>query len=380
MAVSESERRRAWVLAGGRCVVCNKYLLEGRTSRELFLGELAHIVGQKESAKSPRGQADLSQYQRDSADNLMLLCADDHDEVDDTSVLDLATIELLTELKREHEAAIKQATGFRHDRRSVVLRMVANVRDQVFGDLRDVAATAVIRSGSRLPQFDLAYDRFSIEIDLRKFPEEAEGTREYIEAAIRSIDAVIKGKLREGVAANDVPHLSVFAIARWPLLVYLGTKLDDTIPTDVYQLHRATNDWAWPLEPPAAAIFEVITPAQRQTPEAVLLLNISGTIHVSEIPAELRALPIFTITAGPIPPHPDVMSSAAVLGEFEAVLRRLLAGIESETKATRTLHVLAAIPLSAAVALGRVRDPNVHPALVLYERTGNEYVSALEIR
>jgi len=62
----------------------------GVTHREIFLGELAHVVGQKDTEKSPRGTSDLSQCERDSADNLMLVCADEHDEIDNRDVLDVA--------------------------------------------------------------------------------------------------------------------------------------------------------------------------------------------------------------------------------------------------------------------------------------------------
>ena len=42
--------------AGGTCVLCGRYLLEGAlTGAEVSLGELAHIVGQQQSKLSPRG-------------------------------------------------------------------------------------------------------------------------------------------------------------------------------------------------------------------------------------------------------------------------------------------------------------------------------------
>ncbi|HUP70867.1 MAG TPA: hypothetical protein VM142_13785, partial [Acidimicrobiales bacterium] len=111
-------------------MICNKYMLEGGvTHREIFLGELAHIVGQKDSEKSPRGKAaNLSQYERDSADNLILVCADEHDEIDNRNVLDAATLAWLHRMKREHEARVKLATSFGPDRRSTVLRMIGNLR------------------------------------------------------------------------------------------------------------------------------------------------------------------------------------------------------------------------------------------------------------
>ncbi len=41
--------------------------------------------------------------------------------------------------------------------------------------------------------------------------------------------------------------------------------------------------------------------------------------------------------------------------------------------------MLAAIPVSAAVALGRVHDAHVHPTMSIYDRTDGRYSIALEI-
>jgi hypothetical protein len=45
----------------------------------------------------------MSPDERDSADNLMLLCRDDHDEIDRAGSLDIATIEFLRATKASHE-------------------------------------------------------------------------------------------------------------------------------------------------------------------------------------------------------------------------------------------------------------------------------------
>ena len=41
--LSDAERRKVWVRAGGRCTLCKRYLLEGGlTWQEVPLGEGAH--------------------------------------------------------------------------------------------------------------------------------------------------------------------------------------------------------------------------------------------------------------------------------------------------------------------------------------------------
>ncbi len=69
----ESEKRKVWVRAGGVCVLCKRYLLDGAlTALPVSLGQLAHIVGQQPSKRSPRGDHPLPRAERDTADNVLL--------------------------------------------------------------------------------------------------------------------------------------------------------------------------------------------------------------------------------------------------------------------------------------------------------------------
>jgi hypothetical protein len=90
---------------------------------------------------------------------------------------------------------------------------------------KDTAALAVIRSTDRFPLVQPAFDPNGIEIDLRHLRGEEDGSPEYYLAASKKIDAGVRERLYEGIRTNQVDQLSVFAIARLPLLVYLGWAL-----------------------------------------------------------------------------------------------------------------------------------------------------------
>ena len=109
------------------------------------------------------------------------------------------------------------------------------------------------------------------------------------------------------------------------------------------------------------------------------MLNISGTIMPEELPTEVATLPRCLVEPEGVVPTPDLISSGATLRAFESALRALLARLEASHKTVRRLHVFAAAPLCAAVTLGRVRADDVHPSLVLYDRTEGGYRRALEI-
>lgn len=112
----------------------------------------------------------------------------------------------------------------------------------------------------------------------------------------------------------------------------------------------------------------------------MLVLNISGTIRSSEFPTAVAELPRYRVAVPDAPAAPDVMRHRDSLTHFQDCLRGLFADMEATAKHIRRLHVLPALPLSAAVALGRVHDRQVHPSLKIYDRTDHGYYPALEIK
>ncbi|MFJ5779734.1 SAVED domain-containing protein [Streptomyces sp. NPDC093094] len=176
-------------------------------------------------------------------------------------------------------------------------------------------------------------------------------------------------------------HVSAFAFARLPLLVHFGSRLDDTFHVSIYQRHRSTESWCWPSTAETTVRFTTDSPLtpSPNAPEGVLLLNISASTQAEELPGSLTTLPRWTISPQNLTPSVDVINSLSALDEFTSALRLLLSELEASNKNLQRLHVLAAVPVSAAVALGRVHDANVHPGLVVYDRTDGRYSAALEI-
>lgn len=378
-AIPHPERLKVWVRSGGRCAICGRYLMEGALAHlEVTLGELAHIVGQQKTEGSPRGEHELPEAERDKAENLMLLCAGEHDEVDRTGSVDVLTVERLRKIKNDHEAWVFRMTGLERNRGTAVLRMIGMVRGNAVELSRPTASDAVLRSDDRFPDFPLSYEQYGFEIDLRHVAHE--GTEGYWAAARAVIDENIEHKLKEGVRRDSVRHLSVFGFARLPLLVYLGNRLDDTYEVAVYQRHRSTDSWAWPdNSDPVEFGVETYPATSAGSTDAVLVLNVSGTIQASELPADVSTLRRFVLSPTGQTPGVDVIRSPAALESFSQRIRELLSELEVIDKQMPALHVFAALPLSAAVALGRARDPHVHAPFVVYDRADGAYRPALEI-
>jgi hypothetical protein len=375
-AIADDERLKLWVRSAGRCALCKEYLLEGAlTIRPLFLGEMAHMVGQADSAASPRGNNRLPVEDRNLADNLILLCPSCHTEIDKRGSLDLITVEWLKERKREHEARVREVTGLDPIRTTSIVRMIGDLRGRSVELDGATAANAVVTTDARFGRFPLSADGSSLEIDLRHMPEEALPTAAYWEGCKASINDAIDFRLVEAVRRGIVKHVSVFAFARLPLLTYLGSRLDDTYEIEVYQRQRSDSSWGWPGTEAATFTVSRSDPAG---PEAVLILNVSGTIDPADLPEDLRDLPRFAVAID-AEPGVDAIASRASLAAFQAAVRGLLASFEVGGKTVRRLHVFAALPISAAIVLGRVHDRHVHPVLAMYDRTDGAYSLALEI-
>jgi hypothetical protein len=386
--VSELERRTLWVRAGGRCTLCKAYLLEGALSAvEVPLGERAHIVGREDSPKSARGEHPMPVEDRDDIDNLMLTCSLCHTEIDKKRVEGILDVDLLGDLKRKHEVDIKTQTGLLRDSRTAIVRLAGAIRGDAMQLPRKAAAEAVIRCAGRFPFFVEAYDRQGVEIDLLQVDGEYPLEDAYYRTATRRIDAALETRVMPGIASGDIDHVSVFAIARLPLLIYLGWKLNDGIPADVYQRHRSTDDWQWP-DPTAATDFTVthdpaLSAGQNLNAgldeDAVLITNLSGTTPVTDLPAELQDAARWTISPDTGPAE-DIFASAEVLGRFVAAVRGFFTDLESTHKHIKRLHVLGALPLAGAIELGRsLKSDALRPTVVTYDRTQQGYTLALEV-
>ena len=96
-SISNPEIKKLYGLSAGRCNICKT----GVFDNHVHVGEMAHIIAK--STKGPRGEESLS-CGRNSYDNLILLCANHHLEVDQNS--EFYTVEKLHQIKAEHEQNI----------------------------------------------------------------------------------------------------------------------------------------------------------------------------------------------------------------------------------------------------------------------------------
>ncbi len=103
MAINVKDTKILWAKAAGICSMtnCKKQLIleSNATSNSTLIGENCHIVAEKEDG--PRGISNISEQERNSYNNLILLCRDHHKMIDDDTIT--WTVEKLHEIKSNHE-------------------------------------------------------------------------------------------------------------------------------------------------------------------------------------------------------------------------------------------------------------------------------------
>lgn len=358
------------VRAGGRCEFdgCNDYLFEHHvTLREGFFGQNAHIVAFKTSG--PRGNSKARPKDIHSVENLMLLCNKCHKQIDDHP--QDFTKEMLERQKNDHEARIKYLTGIRPDRKTAVLQFKAKVREQQV-DIPNVdIATAVA------PRYPISKKGFLIDLSAL----DATGTH-FIEMAKQEIDRKVSAFYNSGGEIEQSQHVSLFAIGPIPLLAYLGGRLSDKIPVDLFQRHRATQGWQWNDEQSHASYETKKIQLGSDNAKVAVILSLSGKIPIQSLPRKItKTFSVFEITLKGQNPHTDFLRTRLDLDSFRAEYRRLLATLVQEHPKATSIHLFPAIPVPIAVSLGLDRLRQVHPEIIVYNNDGPRkgFVATLRI-
>jgi hypothetical protein len=371
-ALSPLTRTILWAKAAGRCQYagCNKSLIGDLISgaEDRNFGFVAHIVA--DTATGPRGDPKRSPLLSDDINNLMLLCHVHHKLIDIDDVDRHPEARLLA-MKAAHEQRIEIVTAIDADRASHVLRYAANIGGHESPVAHEQISTAM------LPDRYPADGRRTIDIEIRGSAQQ-DHEPQYWDLQRDNLNRQFAAKVRERIEAREIRHLSVFALAPQPLLIELGRLLCDIAPADVHQLHREPKGWRWPADGPAMQ-FRIREPARSDGPVA-LVFALSATVADDRITDVLGAdAAVWAIEAEQ--PHNDIMKRPGDLAEFRRLARSIFNAIKSRHGERAVINIFPAMPVSAAVEVGRVWMPKADLPLVVFDqnRTLKGFVRALEI-
>lgn len=361
-SIPDKVKLKLWVASGGRCQYpgCNIALYrDDVTLAEMNRSYIAHIIA--DSPGGPRGDEELSPKLAKEFSNLMLLCDTHHRLIDREDVAG-HRVELLKRFKKDHEERIEHLSGLDSSRKSYIITFSTKIGRRK-GDISPEQVRAAVLSQDMYPA-TLA----SINLDTTQ---NATTDRDALfwDTECRNIDSFVMTRLHgPGPDGKEMKHLSVFGLAPIPLLMYLGKRLGDILPMEIYQRHRASEDWIWSStdEGNQKYSLEVICPARKGASNVILELSLSDTIDPDSIRRLLDdEFPWYRLS---IPePNRDHLKSKTQLCEFSDLYHRTLSQISADAGKDCSILLFPAVPVSAAIQMGRCLLPKADLRIQVYD-------------
>lgn len=352
------EQIRLWVRAGARCEFrgCPEYLYrDDLTLKEANYSEIAHIVAASEDG--PRGDDPLPFKERNKSANLMLLCKKHHKLVDCKEHVNEYPVTLLREFKKEHESRIHRLTGLKTGHKTTVVRLRSRIADNIV----EVSPGEIYEAIS--PRYP---DDTEIEIDLSALP--GTDSKSYWKTGQEVIDNAIAILSAKGINSKNIQHLSIFAFGPIPLLIYLGHRLGNKVPMDIFQKHRKTDNWIWQKRGEIADYRIKQLTNGKQFSKVGLAMSLSGTIPIDDLPEDfVHKFPTFCIMLKNKRPSPMYIQRREDLSGFKETYHAFFNFLKEKHKQVKELHLFPAVPLSIALVSGAERLPKVYPPLVVYD-------------
>lgn len=369
--IDRTIERELWGRSAGRCEFagCNKALWKSSVTQErVNLSQKAHIYSF--SADGSRGNKGVAMNRLNSIANLLLTCHGCHQKIDKNKDGGRYSVELLQQWKAQHERRIEIVTGVDPSKKSHVVLYGANVNKHSSPVRFDDTAHAMF------PRHYPADDRGIVLGTVNNSFNDK--TPKFWEAEASQLTSMFTRQVRERLAVGEISHLSVFAIAPQPLLVLLGSLMNNITNAEVYQRHREPQTWVWPEKAPKVAI-KVEEPASYTAPPA-LVLALSAPVTDDRITAAMGGdAAIWRVTVQR--PSMDLIKSRQHLSALRSVLRTLFDRIALCHGRNAMLHVFPVVGVSAAVELGRTRMPRAHGPWQIYDEVAElgGFVPALSI-
>lgn len=354
-SISTQNKYLLWVKAGGRCMFrgCNKPLYQDiLTKRNYNQSYIAHIVA--DVPGGPRGDAQRSSVLSNDINNLMLLC-DNHHRLIDMHDISGHPEELLLEMKREHETRIENISSIKPEMQSHIVTYSANI-----GAHSPTVHYSTI-SKSLLPKFYPAQDssiNLGVVSSLNK-DSDPDFWRTEANSLHQKFDRLLFPKIND----NEVKQISLFGFAPIPLLVYLGTLLNDITSVDVHQKRR--NPDTWSFDDDIETEYHFVTDEVKTN--VALKIELSDNIVDSRITSVLGDdTSIYSIRIDR--PDNDFVKSRKQIQDFGEKMKEAFREIKKIHGQDAVLNIFPAIPVSLAVQLGRVWMPKADLSMKIFDQ------------
>ncbi|SDL67315.1 hypothetical protein SAMN04487898_12282 [Pedobacter sp. ok626] len=364
--------RKLWVQSAGRCQYsgCNVSLWKDDLMyKDMNKAYISHIVAA--SPAGPRGDEIKSKELEVSYDNLMLLCDECHNRIDESDRKN-HSVELLMTMKEDHEHRINLVTGIECANRSLVVSYLGKVGSFYPVLNRSKAFETII------PAY-FPFKGYFIQGGTKNSPID-----DHEEIYWSTEPLVLERWYNQNVMPflNDrsSAHISLFAIAPQPLLIKLGSLVSELQPADIFQYFRDPSD-SWKWQEDSSDLRCQVVPPVTFTGLPVLKLELSAELNDERIKKVFgeEQLSIWTVRISD--PRRDFLKSRVHMQQLKRVFRSAFDQINVAHPDHKQIHVFPIAPNSAAIEFGRVRMPKADKELVLYDQNNknNSFIKTLII-
>ncbi|WP_064198649.1 MULTISPECIES: SAVED domain-containing protein [Emticicia] len=369
--IPEKVKNQLLIKSGGRCQYkgCNESLYQDLVTKRSFnISYIAHIVA--DEPNGPRGCKIRSKLLAQELGNLMLMCDKHHRLIDKIDVAGHPE-KLLLEWKVEHEERIEVVTSINPNSHSHIITYKANI-------------------GQHSPTFDFKYlanyllpdfypaQTSTIDLGLADSPFR-DKDKIFWDAELNALETNYTQRLETLLRQNHISHISLFAFAPMPLLIKLGTLINDIHNVEIHQPIR--NPKTWNLSKEVIPInYKIIEPIEKN-PIVALNISLSASIDNSRITNVLgEKCSIYTITIDN--PFNDFLQTKGQLNEFSKLIRLLFNQIKSEYDSSIEINIFPAMPIATAIELGRVWMPKADMPLTIYDenKINEGFFKTIEIK
>ena len=349
-SIPSKVKAELWWRAAGRCEFkgCNKPLyLHGITMDNCNLSNCAHIIGDSENG--PRGTKDSKGLAKDF-NNIMLMCPECHHYIDNEGK-EKYDAQTLFDMKKKHEKRMEYLTGFKEDLQANIVTYVANIAEHTtqfsFPELQKAL----------LPDFYPA-SRDLIQLGTNFYT--VGDWNNYWRGEDKNLIHFCKSRVLDCIDRWEYKRIALFALAPMPLLVRLGTMLNNKHDVIVYQKQRKEG-WKWPMDD--ETIDYIIHRPSKKDGVPVLALSLSSSI-IERVKKENATASIWEMTIND--PRTDFLQSKKMLYDFGRKIEMILDEI-SKFSNHQAINLYLAAPAACCIEFGRVWMQKANSPLNIYE-------------
>jgi len=336
-----------WGRAAGKCAVpdCRVDLVVDATDHDpiVVIGDIAHI--EASSDRGPRANRKLSAKDRDSYDNLILLCKNCHFRFDAQKKTN--TVISIKQLRSEHEAWVRVSLPERgrstHGWNVLVLQGDHPV---------DAAQTVAALS----PDYPRRKPTIVTTSATTAWPQ-----------TFKTLQAAVHKFLSQGDLFDN--RFAVFPLAPVSACIATGYLLTNRPRVRLFQHHRLQTNWAWPKTKaitPDLVVAGLPSNRSEKSVEIVICFHLSARIEHADIPVSKKSL-VRVVDVSVAEPSVHWLKSPSQLEALGEIAIKTFASLLHNFPNAVRWHLLFAGPAPGAVKVGQQLNPTMTPPTQLYE-------------